>query len=170
MRPDRLAGRAADRQSLERAGHDLVDPGQGLLSGKLARRVVLGDLTPHRAAQEHDDAVVHWCHYPERGDIVWHAADNPGGQAGCDHAGQRSGVRGDSGGKVEEFPGDLVSVAFGRCVARDQDDGVTEPTDEAAAWLDAYVCGHLFHGASPFVIDKRTRTFLRMVRSALLWW
>ena len=95
----RQAGRAADRQLLERAGHDLVDPGERLLSGYLAGRAALGDRAPHRAAQEHDHAIAYRGHDPERGSAPRHVADNPGGQAAGDRVGRRLPVGADLGGQ-----------------------------------------------------------------------
>ena len=89
VRLHRPIGRAADRELVERPWYELVDPGQGLLTGELVGEAALGDRAPHGAAQEHDDAVLHGHHDPERGDVLRHVADDPGGQPGRDHGGGR---------------------------------------------------------------------------------
>jgi len=66
FRLDRLAAGAAERQPLERAWDDLIQPGQRLLPGYLAGRSALGDRAGDRTAKEHDDPVRYWGDYSER--------------------------------------------------------------------------------------------------------
>ncbi len=150
VRLDRPPGRAADRQPLERAGHDQVDPGESLLSGYLPGRAALGDRAPHRAAQEHDHAVAHRGHDPERGSISRHVADDPGGQLARDRVGRSLAVGADLGGQPEQF---LDNPGRGRSrsrlvPARDHDDRFAEPADKTRAGLDADARRQLLHRAS----------------------
>ena len=110
IRLHRPIGRGADLEPLERARYELVDPGQGLLPGQLVGEAALGDRTLHGAAQEHDDAVLHGDHDPERGDVLRHVADDPGSQTGRDHGGGQLAVRGDGGRQFEELAGRLRSA------------------------------------------------------------
>ena len=97
VRLHRAVGRGADRELVERARDELVDPGQGLLAGQLVGDAAVGDRAPDGAAQEHDHAVLHRHHDAERGDVLRHVPDHPGGQPGRDHGGGQLGVGRDGG-------------------------------------------------------------------------
>ena len=77
VRLHRRALDTADRQPVEFAGQDLVDPGQRLLAGEMADAVADADRAPHGTAQEDDDAIGNRCDDPERRDVSGYVAENP---------------------------------------------------------------------------------------------
>ncbi len=155
VRLDRGAFDAADRQPVERAGKDLVHPGQRLLAGEMADAVAGAYRAAHRAAQEDDDAIGNRHDDPERGDVSGYVAENPAGQPGRHRGGGRLAVRREIGDKTEQ----LVRARVGRAASGDQDNRVAKPAHQVIARLNAHSHGHgEFYPGRDFPGKRRTIT------------